>query len=35
VRFVPGKSGNRSATLTVSDNVWNGSQQVSLSGKGK
>jgi hypothetical protein len=35
VKFVPAKTGNRSATLTVSDNVWNGSQQVSLSGKGK
>jgi hypothetical protein len=35
VRFVPGKSGARTATLTVKDNVWNGAQQVSLSGKGK
>jgi hypothetical protein len=35
VSFVPGSTGNRSATLTVRDNVWNGSQQVSLSGKGK
>jgi Bacterial lectin/Bacterial Ig-like domain (group 3)/Abnormal spindle-like microcephaly-assoc'd, ASPM-SPD-2-Hydin len=35
VRFVPGHSGARNATLRVSDNVWNGSQQVALTGKGK
>jgi hypothetical protein len=35
VRFVPGHSGTRSTTLTVSDNVWNGSQRVTLTGKGK
>ena len=35
LRFVPARSGARSATLTVSDNVWNGSQQVPLSGKGR
>jgi Bacterial lectin/Bacterial Ig-like domain (group 3)/Abnormal spindle-like microcephaly-assoc'd, ASPM-SPD-2-Hydin len=35
VRFVPGHSGARSTTLTVSDNVWNGSQRVTLTGKGK
>jgi hypothetical protein len=35
VRFVPGHTGARNATLTVSDNVWNGSQQVALTGKGK
>ncbi len=35
VKFVPGKTGTRSANLNVNDNVWNGSQQVSLTGKGK
>jgi hypothetical protein len=35
MKFTPLSTGNRSATLTVTDNVWNGSQRVSLSGKGK
>ena len=35
VRFAPGHSGARTTTMTVSDNVWNGSQRVTLTGKGK
>jgi Bacterial lectin/Bacterial Ig-like domain (group 3)/Abnormal spindle-like microcephaly-assoc'd, ASPM-SPD-2-Hydin len=35
LKFTPAQTGNRNAILTVYDNVWNGSQQVALTGKGK